>query len=155
MEEMDLENTDFSRALEGALHAFHLRDDDDNHNAIVKLLILGCLYDEKTLFAAHFEDGPKSIEDLKEEAVFKGLTLDYVTLNNGDKYYVMYSRPSKIQDFPCESLMADSLYKLLIYANNDENISGVLINPGPDNFLLPKGLIGIIVDYVKENNAQE
>jgi len=138
----------FSAKLEQVIAEFcNTQNDDTNYN-VLTALVEGVMNEVEVVAAAGF-DNMLDPNELKEGMELSGL--HFLRYNLEDKsFFVMYSSEAKTQELTCPSMLRCSLYQFLVNAKHEEGLTGVIINPGKENYVMTQDMVKILLDYIYE-----
>lgn len=140
----------FSDNIENAISEFCSEQNDDTNLKVLNAIVAGMMNGVEITAAAGFDNMP-DLDALKEGAELSGL--HFIKFNYDDKsFFVMYTSDAKIAEFQCPSMLRCGLYNFLVNAKHEEELAGIIINPGKENYVMNKETVIALLDYVYDIN---
>jgi len=149
MQDKDVQNL-LGENLEKAITNFSQNQSDKNNYSVLNAIVNGVMKGAEVIAVAGFDNMPDPSK-LKGGMELSGL--HFIKFNLDDKsYFVMYSSEEKTNAFTCPSMLRCSLYQFLVNAKHEEDLTGIIINPGPENYVMTKDAVIGLLDYIYELN---
>lgn len=137
---MEHESIDTNYALESALALYSAEPDAGSQEALFKAIIYMMLKQGKVYTAIMGQNIPENPDDILTGVSYSGFDLRAMELNDGCKVAVAITGSDKLKEVPPTAFFEAPLSELMGYIAEQE-IDGLLINPGPDNYFMPMALV--------------
>ena len=137
---MEHESISAKEALESALDLYSAEPDNSSQEALFKAIIYMMLKKGEVYTAIMGEKIPENPSDIVNGAHYSGFDLRALDLQDGRRVAVAITGSDKLKEVPPTAFLEASLAELMAYIAEQE-VDGLLINPGPNNYFMPMALV--------------
>lgn len=137
---MEHESISTKDALEAAIAFYNKEPDYSSQEALFKAVLYTMLKQGQVYTAIMGETIPEDPADIMTDATYSGIDLRALELNDGRKVAVAITGSDKLKEVPPTAFLEAPLAELMAYVAEQE-IDGLLVNPGPDNYFMPMDLV--------------
>ncbi len=140
--------------LEICIAAYMQEQNEERFAMLVRALVLNISENTPFLTPVNAKGVPAGKTILTPEDKVKELSIYSITNNRGDEAYAAFTTKEEAQKLPYKTFLAWPIWALMQLTLENQEITGLVINPGGQTFFMPRNFMSDLLNSLKERKDE-